>query len=69
MVHRLGFSDNAGWSRFARRLVGRSPGQLPVVTLGFWVRKAVDDVYLEIPASGAPRGDGRAPDRKRQQEA
>ena len=61
MVHRLGFGDVAGWSRFARRLVGRSPAQLPVVPLGFWVRKAVNDVYLGIPVSGAPRDGGRRP--------
>lgn len=61
MVQRLGFGDVAGWSRFANRLVGRSPAQLPVVPLGLWVRKAVNDVYFGIPASGAPPAGGRRP--------
>ena len=37
---RLGFSDLAGWSRFTRRLVGRTPSQLPNLPLDYWVRKA-----------------------------
>ncbi|MDE2980215.1 MAG: hypothetical protein OXU74_03375 [Gemmatimonadota bacterium] len=51
---RLGFSDLAGWSRFTTRLVGRSAGQLPVLPLEHWVRKAIDDVYFGLPATGAP---------------
>ena len=55
IVWRLGFNDVAGWSRFARRLVGRSPRQLPVLPLDHWVRRAVNDVYFGLPASGLPR--------------
>lgn len=51
---RLGFSDVAGWSRFTTRLVGRSAGQLPVLPLEHWVRKAIDDVYCGLPATGTP---------------
>ena len=52
VCHRLGFSDIAGWSRFTTRLVGRSAGQLPVLTLEHWARKAIDDVYFGLPATG-----------------
>ena len=52
---RLGFNDVAGWSRFTRRLVGRNPRQLPAVPFEFWVRKAIDDVYFGVPASGLLR--------------
>lgn len=55
LAYRLGFSDIAGWSRFTKRLVGRSRNQLPVVPLDFWVRKAVDDVFFGVPACGAVR--------------
>ncbi len=58
VAYRLGFSDIAGWSRFTKRLVGRSPRQLPVVPLEIWVRKAVDDVFFGVPASREPRGGG-----------
>lgn len=53
LVRRLGFGDAGGWSRFTSRLVGRSPRQLPTLPLSLWVRKAVDDVFLGVPASGA----------------
>ena len=56
MAYRVGFSDIAGWSRFTKRLVGRSRSQLPVVPLDHWVRKAADDVLFGVPALGAPRG-------------
>ena len=55
MVWRLGFGDVAGWSRFTTRLVGRSPPQLPALPLCHWVRRAVDDVYLGLLATGLPR--------------
>ena len=58
VANRLGFSDIAGWSRFTKRLVGRSRSQLPVVPLELWVRKAVDDVFFGVPACVAPRGGG-----------
>lgn len=50
---RLGFCDVAGWSRFTKRLLGRSPSQLPTLPLEWWVRKAVDDVFFGIPVTGA----------------
>ena len=49
---RLGFSDLAGWNRFTRRLVGRTPSQLPNVPLDYWVRRAVDDVFLAPATTG-----------------
>ena len=52
LAMRLGFSDVAGWSRFTRRLVGRTPSQLPNLPLDYWVKGAVDDVFL----SPAPPG-------------
>ncbi len=55
LVLRLGFSDVAGWSRFTKRLVGRSPSQLPVLPLELWVRKAIDDVFFGLPVSGELR--------------
>ena len=59
VVWRLGFNDVAGWSRFARRLVGRSPRQLPVLPLDHWVRRAVNDVYFGPPASRADTASDR----------
>ena len=56
LANRLGFSDIAGWSRFTKRLVGRSRSQLPVVPLDYWVRKAVDDVFFGVPACAAANG-------------
>ena len=56
VAYRLGFSDIAGWSRFTKRLVGRSRKQLPVVPLDVWVRKAVDDVFFGVPAFGKVPG-------------
>ncbi len=53
VARRLGFCDVAGWSRFTVRLLGRSPSQLPVLPLQWWVRKAVDDVFFGIPVAGA----------------
>ena len=55
-TYRLGFSDIAGWSRFTKRLVGRSRKQLPVVPLDVWVRKAVTDVFFGVPAFGKVPG-------------
>ncbi|MDE2653481.1 MAG: AraC family transcriptional regulator [Gemmatimonadetes bacterium] len=58
VAYRLAFSDIAGWSRFTKRLVGRSPRQLPKVPLEIWIRKAVDDVFFGVPASREPRDGG-----------
>ena len=46
MALRLGFSDIAGWGRFTRRLLGRTPSQLPNLPLHWWVRRAIDDLFL-----------------------
>ena len=46
LATRLGFSDVAGWSRFTKRLVGRTPSQLPNLPLEHWVMRAVDDVFF-----------------------
>lgn len=60
-VARAGFDDVAGWSHFVKRLVGKRPGDLPVVPLDFWVRIAIEDVYLGIRwqgGAGTPETDG-----------
>ena len=49
---RLGFSDLAGWNRFTKRLVGRTPSQLPTLSLRHWVRRGVDGVFLSPVATG-----------------
>lgn len=60
LAMRLGFSDVAGWSRFTKRLVGRTPSQLPNLPLRYWVRRAVDDVFLSpAPTGTETRGIGR----------
>lgn len=46
LVMRLGFADLAGWNRSTRRLVGRTPRQLPSLPIDYWVRRAVDDLFL-----------------------
>jgi len=45
----LGFHDVAGLTRFARALNGRTLSQLPSVPFSFWVRWAIEDVYLGSP--------------------
>lgn len=49
---RLGFSDLAGWSRSTLRLVGRTPTQLPSLPLHWWVRRAIDDLFLSSVRGG-----------------
>ena len=44
----LGFSDVAGVTRFVESLHGRTLRQLPTVPLTFWVRRAIEDVFLDI---------------------
>lgn len=44
---RIGFSDPSGWTRFTKALMGKGPSELPILPLEFWVRRAVEDVYLE----------------------
>lgn len=46
---RLGFNDRAGWHRFTVTLVGKTPAQLPVVSVSFWAREAVRTVFLTAP--------------------
>ena len=43
---RLAFHDAAGVSRFAHRLTGKSPKQLPTLPLGLWVRMGMERVFL-----------------------
>ena len=54
-VRSLGFGDESGWSRFVKALIGKSPSQLPRAPMEFWVRVAIEDVYLKrgIRGSGA----------------
>lgn len=42
----LGFSDAAGVTRFVKALHGRTLRQLPAVPLTFWIRRAIEDVFL-----------------------
>ncbi|MYG49946.1 MAG: hypothetical protein F4164_11440 [Gemmatimonadales bacterium] len=53
IVYPLGFSDAASVTRFVKRLHGRTLRQLPSVPLSFWVRRAVEDVFLDLRRSGA----------------
>ncbi|MCY3548321.1 MAG: hypothetical protein F4Z31_16300 [Gemmatimonadetes bacterium] len=54
---RLGFSDRAGWHRFTVALVGKTPAQLPTVSVSFWAREAVRAVFLTTPKlRGMPVG-------------
>ncbi len=46
MVWSLGFSDPAGWTRFTKALVGKTPRQIPRAPMEFWARMAIEDVYL-----------------------
>ena len=49
-----GFSDPSGWTRFVQTLVGKGPSQLPRVPLGFWVRWAVEAVYMSEDGTDLP---------------
>lgn len=55
----IGFSDPSGWTRFVQALVGKAPSQLPNVPLGFWIRRAVEDVYMGAEVHDPPLGEGR----------
>lgn len=46
MVWSLGFSDPSGWTRFTKALIGKTPRQIPTAPMEFWVRLAIEDVYL-----------------------
>ena len=46
MVRSLGFSDPSGWTRFTKALIGKTPRQIPMAPMDFWVRLAIEDVYL-----------------------
>lgn len=46
MVRSLGFSDPSGWTRFTKALIGKTPRQIPKASMEFWVRLAIEDVYL-----------------------
>lgn len=52
LVRSLGFSDPSGWNRFTMALIGKTPRQIPSASMDFWVRLAIEDVYL----NGAIRG-------------
>ena len=66
LAMRLGFSDLSGWNRFTRRLVGRSPRQLPDLPLDYWVRRAVDDVFLSPTTTGTENRENRGEDNQEQ---
>ena len=66
LAMRLGFSDLSGWNRFTRRLVGRSPRQLPDLPLDYWVRRAVDDVFLSPATTGTENRENRGEDNQEQ---
>ena len=46
MVWSLGFSDPSGWTRFTKTLIGKTPRQIPRAPMEFWVRMAIEHVYL-----------------------
>ena len=46
IARRLGFSDASSWSRFVRNLTGKTPTQLPHLTLSDWVVEARRRVFL-----------------------
>ena len=46
IASRIGLSDAASWTRFVQRLVGRTPKQLPNLTLEEWARVGVVHVFL-----------------------
>lgn len=46
IARRLGFSDASTWSRFVRNLTGKTPTQLPHLTLSDWVVEARRRVFL-----------------------
>ncbi len=52
VARKLGFPNVAGWRRFARRLLGRSPREFPAMELEGWVRMAIQDVCARAAASG-----------------
>lgn len=54
---RIGFGDPSGWTRFTQALLGKGPSQLPKLPLEFWVRRAVEDVYLACPTHELPPTD------------
>ena len=56
LVRSLGFSDPSGWTRFTKALIGKTPRQIPRVSMEFWVRLAIEDVYL----NGAIRDGARS---------
>ncbi len=45
----LGFSEAAGVTRFVESLHGRTLRQLPRVPVKFWVRRAIEAVFLGLP--------------------
>lgn len=53
---RIGFSDPSGWTRFTKALIGKGPSQLPRLPFEFWVRRAVEDVYLDFSPGSADSG-------------
>jgi AraC-like DNA-binding protein len=59
MVWRLGFNDPAGWNRFTKRLIGRTPSQIPAAPMDFWVRMAIEHVYLNGQLRGGEGSRGR----------
>ena len=46
VARRLGFSDPAGWTRFTRRLIGKTPSQLPHMPVEDWAVVARSVVFL-----------------------
>lgn len=46
IAKRLGMSGPEGWTRFVIRVVGRSPNQLPNLTIETWAREGVARVFL-----------------------
>lgn len=56
VARRLGFSDAAGWTRFTRRLIGKTPSQLPHMPVEDWAVVARAVVFLAPYRSGSKSG-------------
>lgn len=62
IARRLGMPDPASWTRFVQRLIGRTPKQLPNLTVEDWARVGVVRVYLVSLRVGSPLPDNDASD-------
>lgn len=63
IARRLGMPEPASWTRFVRRLIGRSPKQLPNLTVEEWAKEGMVRVFLApLRVGGPPSHDDAADD-------